>query len=57
MNTSVKMNKSEKPLKSERVLVHVRVRPFTEDELIQDKTSPIETVDLNNNSMTSKAIK
>lgn len=56
MSVSVKANKTEKTPKSERVLVHVRIRPFTEDELVQDKTSPIEAVDLNNNAMTSKAI-
>ena len=38
MKGSVTQNKTDS--KSERVMVHVRIRPFTEDELAQDKTSP-----------------
>ena len=38
----------------ERVLVYVRIRPFTEEELIRDKTTPIEVLDTKNNSMISK---
>ena len=41
MNTSIN--------KSERVLVHVRMRPFTEDESRKDNTTPIETFDTSNN--------
>ena len=41
----------------ERVLVYVRIRPFTEDELNRDKTSPIELIDQKTNSMISKIIK
>lgn len=40
--------------KSERVMVHVRIRPFTEDELLQDKSSPIENIDTKRNAMTGK---
>ena len=39
--------------KGERVTVHVRIRPFSEDELVADKTSSIERIDTTNNSMTS----
>ena len=35
----------------ERVQVFVRIRPFNEDELEKDKTSPIEVLDTKNNAM------
>ena len=41
----------------ERVLVYLRIRPFNEDELNRDKTSPIELIDQKTNSMISKIIK
>ncbi len=54
-------NKDKTQLKqepnSERVLVYVRIRPFNEDELNRDKTSPIEIIDTKTNSMISKIIK
>jgi len=34
--------------KSERVIVHVRMRPFSEDELRKDNTTPVETFDTTN---------
>jgi hypothetical protein len=40
--------------KGERVLFYVRIRPFSKDEMERDKTSPIEAIDPNNNSMTVK---
>lgn len=40
--------------KKERVLVYVRIRPFNEDELIKDKTTPIEFIDTKNNAMICK---
>ncbi len=52
MKGSVTQNKTDS--KSERVMVHVRIRPFTEDELAQDKTSPIENIDTKRNAMTGK---
>ena len=39
--------------KQERVCVHTRLRPFTEDELKIDRTSPIEQFDTANNIITS----
>jgi len=38
-------NSATKDSKSERVIVHVRMRPFSEDELKKDSTTPIETFD------------
>lgn len=46
--------KANQNTKSECVKVHVRIRPFTKDELQQDSTSPIENVDTVNNAMTGK---
>lgn len=37
--------------KGERVLVYVRIRPFNEDELNKDSSSPIEVIDTKNNAM------
>ena len=45
---------SKQETKGERVLVYVRIRPFNEDELNRDKTSPIELIDQKTNSMISK---
>ena len=39
---------------SERVIVHLRMRPFTEDELKKDKSTPMENFDSLNNSVTIK---
>ena len=47
------MKKNEEN-KGERVLCYVRIRPFSKDEMERDKTSPIEAIDPNNNSMTVK---
>ena len=40
--------------KNERVLVYVRIRPFSQDELINDNSSPIESVDTKRNTMIVK---
>ena len=39
------------PQKGERVQVFVRIRPFNEEELEKDSTSPIEVVDTKNNAL------
>jgi kinesin family protein 5 len=39
---------------SERVMVHLRMRPFSEEELKKDKSTPIENFDPLNNSVTIK---
>ena len=44
----------KKENKSERVMVHVRMRPFSEEELKQDSTSPIESFDAVTNTITVK---
>jgi hypothetical protein len=41
-------NKNTKD-KQERVQVHVRMRPFTEDEIKRDNTTPVESFDTTNN--------
>ena len=51
-NKESKNQKEE--IKNERVLVYVRVRPFSEEELIQDSTTPIEQIDEKNNIMIGK---
>ena len=40
--------------KNERVLVYVRIRPFSQDELVNDNSSPIESVDTKRNTMIVK---
>jgi hypothetical protein len=40
--------------KAERVLVHLRMRPISEDEKQRDKINPIETFDTDNNFITVK---
>ena len=40
--------------KGERVLVYVRIRPFNEDELEKDNSTPIEYIDTKNNAMICK---
>lgn len=40
--------------KSERVIVHMRIRPFTEDELKIDNSTPIESVDTVGNKIVVK---
>jgi hypothetical protein len=37
--------------KGERVLVYVRIRPFNQDELKRDKSTPLEFIDTKNNAM------
>lgn len=44
----------KKENKSERVMVHVRMRPFSEEELKQDNTTPIENFDTINNTISIK---
>ncbi len=51
-NKESKNQKEE--IKKERVLVYVRVRPFSEEELIKDSTTPIEQIDEKNNIMIGK---
>ena len=51
-NKESKNQKEE--IKNERVLVYVRVRPFSEEELIKDNTTPIEQIDEKNNIMIGK---
>ena len=41
-------------IKKERVLVYVRIRPFSEDEKLKDNTSPIDQIDTTNNLMIGK---
>ena len=43
--------KENNNLKGERVLVYVRIRPFNNDELEKDNSSPIEVIDTKNNAM------
>jgi hypothetical protein len=47
-------NNPTKDSKSERVIVHVRMRPFSEDELKKDNTTPIETFDTVNKVIVGK---
>ena len=44
-------NKELFPPKGERVQVFVRIRPFNDEELEKDSTSPIEFIDTKNNAM------
>jgi hypothetical protein len=44
-------NKEFLPQKGERVQVFVRIRPFNEEELEKDNTSPIEFINTKNNAM------
>ena len=37
--------------KGERVLVYVRIRPFNQDELSKDDSTPIEYIDTKNNAL------
>ena len=46
--------KSQKEEKTERVLVYLRIRPFNEEELKLDSTTPIELIDQKTNSIISK---
>jgi hypothetical protein len=46
----------KKENKSERVLVHARMRPFTEDELRIDNSSPVEVFDPTNNVIVGKPL-
>ena len=46
--------KESSPQKGERVQVSVRIRPFSEEELEKDNTSPIEVIDTKNNAMICK---
>ena len=52
-NSVISQNNKEPLLfqKGERVQVFVRIRPFNEDELEKDNTSPIEVLDTKNNAM------
>jgi len=44
----------KKENKSERVMVHVRMRPFSDEELKNDNTTPIESFDAVNNIISIK---
>ena len=46
--------KIQKEEKTERVLVYLRIRPFNEEELKIDNTTPIELIDQKTNSIISK---
>ena len=46
--------KSQKEEKNERVLVYLRIRPFNEDELKTDSTSPIQQFNQEDNSIIFK---
>jgi hypothetical protein len=47
-------SKNTKDNKQERVMVHVRMRPLSEEEKKRDNTQPVETFDTNNNIIISK---
>jgi len=42
--------------KSERVFVHLRMRPFNEDESKRDQTQIIDSFDTNSNVVVSKIL-
>ena len=53
-NPCYNQNNKEKEMLSQRgesVQVYIRIRPFNEDELEKDKTTPIELIDTKNNAM------
>ena len=50
-NSNNQNNKEIINPKGERVLVYVRIRPFNEEELSKDSSSPIEFIDTKNNAM------
>jgi hypothetical protein len=50
-SNNIPNNKETSVVKGERVQVFVRIRPFNEDELEKDKTTPIEVLDTKNNAM------
>ena len=50
-SNNIQDNKDTPPHKGERVQVFVRIRPFNEEELEKDSTSPIEVVDTKNNAL------
>ena len=50
-SNNIQDNKDTPPQKGERVQVFVRIRPFNEEELEKDNTSPIEVVDTENNAL------
>ena len=51
-NSNIPQNNKEIVLqKGERVQVFVRIRPFNEEELEKDQTTPIEVLDTKNNAM------
>ena len=47
----IQNNKENFAPKGERVQVFVRIRPFNEEELEKDQTTPIEVLDTKNNAM------
>lgn len=47
----IQNNKENLAPKGERVQVFVRIRPFNEEELEKDQTTPIEVLDTKNNAM------
>ena len=50
-SNNIPNNKETSVVKGERDQVFVRIRPFNEDELEKDKTTPIEVLDTKNNAM------
>ena len=51
MKNKIQQNEDNK---NERVLVYVRIRPFSQDELEKDNSSPIESIDTKRNTMIIK---
>ncbi len=47
-------NSIGKDNKIERVIVHARMRPFTDEEIKKDNSTPIETFDTVNNVVVGK---
>jgi len=48
------INKNEEEQHVERVIVSVRLRPFTEEEYLRDRQSCIENFDVNNKIILGK---
>ena len=54
INSYYSQNNKDLNQQEERVLVYVRIRPFNEDEINRDSSSPIEVIDTKNNAMICK---
>lgn len=51
INSNYSPNNKDLNQKGERVLVYVRIRPFNEDELQKDQSTPLEVIDTKNNAL------